>query len=340
MSRRKRLLECPLTVIYNCWIVAAVVGDALTVSPAPRPDRIVGWSRRSFLSRHGANLFVGTAVASVPSWVLPTSTHAVSTKSGESLATRSALEARLERDILQQLPLTGLSERTGSVDNTYYPDFLEGTWDVTQTLVNVQAPLGAKFLGGPNGDVAIAEQSLAESRSRLGQPVRLSLRYSPTPWGIAEDRVYNTIHRLDAFAGRVVVASADYADVAAANRATVLALGGTVQDPLPTVVVRFKGPAAQKTFVTMHAAERVSPTSWIGVEGNRAIFALTNQSTAPPVFTDSELVWKFERLGEGRVRGKLRIVGYLNAQSDKLYFEARNRAVSIQDYTLEMKRTE
>ncbi|EEC47620.1 predicted protein [Phaeodactylum tricornutum CCAP 1055/1] len=246
------------------------------------------------------------SVASVPSWVLPTSTHAVSTKSGESLATLSALETRLERDILQQLPLTGLSERTGSVDNTYYPDFLEGTWDVTQTLVNVQAPLGA----------------------------------NPTPWGIAEDRVYNAIHRLDAFAGRVVVASADYADVAAANRATVLALGGTVQDPLPTVVVRFKGPAAQKTFVTMHAAERVSPTSWIGVEGNRAIFALTNQSTAPPVFTDSELVWKFERLGEGRVRGKLRIVGYLNAQSDKLYFEARNRAVSIQDYTLEMKRTE
>jgi hypothetical protein len=28
----------------------------------------------------------------------------------------------------------------------------------------------------------------------------------------------------------------------------------------------------------------------------------------------------------------------LNAQSDKLYFDARNRAVSLQDYTLEMQK--
>lgn len=45
-------------------------------------------------------------------------------------------------------------------DNLYYPEWLEGTWDVTQTLVNVSTPLGSKFVGGPAGSEAIAAESL------------------------------------------------------------------------------------------------------------------------------------------------------------------------------------
>jgi hypothetical protein len=115
-------------------------------------------------------------------------------------------------------------------------------------------------------------------------------------------------------------------------------MGGTEQDPLQTTVVRFKGLAAQKTFCIFHGAESLSETQWAGYELDRSIFALTNQSTAPPLTTDSELVCFFEKLNDDHVQGKLRIAGYLNAQSDKLFFEARNRAVSLQDYTLDMKR--
>ena len=74
-------------------------------------------------------------------------------------------------------------------------------------------------------------------------------------------------------------------------------------------------------------------------EVQRSIFALTNQSTSPPITTDSEYIWKWERVTDDRIRGTLRIAGYLSAQNDKLYFETRNRAVSYQDYTLEMIRT-
>ena len=45
-----------------------------------------------------------------------------------------------------------------------------GTWDVEQTLTRAEAPLGLKFIGGPRGDIAIAQKSLDEQRSRIGQP--------------------------------------------------------------------------------------------------------------------------------------------------------------------------
>jgi hypothetical protein len=244
------------------------------------------------------------------------------------------ISQRLEDDILLQPPVSAGS-RSGS-DNTFFPDFLEGTWDVTQTLTAVKTPLGLSYIGGPNGLESIAEKSLAESQKYIGEPVKLRLSFVKTRLGVAEDRVFNAASRLNGFAGKTVVASVDYADLGASNRAAVIAAGGTATDPLQTVVVRFKGPAAQKIFVTSHGSQVLSENAWAGYEGQRSIFALTNESTAPPIFTDSESIYRFERTDDRHVSGKLRLAGYLNAQSDKLYFDARNRAVSIQDYTLEM----
>ncbi|VEU44161.1 unnamed protein product [Pseudo-nitzschia multistriata] len=202
----------------------------------------------------------------------------------------------------------------------------------------MQAPLGMKYIGGPNGSVEIAEKTMKEARSKIGLPVKLNLRYVPTKWGVAEDRLYNSEARLNAFAQKNVVASVQYADVGGSNRKSTLALGGTNEDPLQTTLVYFKGPAAQKSFVTSHGAEEVSEMVWTGYEVQRSIFALTNQNTSPPITTDSEYIWSFELLDANNIRGKLRIAGYLNAQADTLYFDARNRAVSLQDYTLDMKR--
>uniref|UniRef100_A0A6V2F0W3 DUF6816 domain-containing protein n=1 Tax=Ditylum brightwellii TaxID=49249 RepID=A0A6V2F0W3_9STRA len=252
-------------------------------------------------------------------------------------APNTAISNKLDSEILNLPPPSYASELNG-VDNTYFPPFLAGEWDVTQTLTDTKTPLGLKYLGGPNGDLSIAQKTFIQSQSRVGIPVQLQLRYIPTKWGVAEDRLYNTKSRLNAFAEKEVVANVQYADVGGSNRKSVLTLGGTEEDPLQTTVTYFKGPAAQKSFVVSHGSETLSPTSWAGYELQRAIFALTNQSTAPPVTTDSEFIWRFERLDENHVVGKFRIAGYLNAQSDKLYFDARNRAVSLQDYTLDMRR--
>lgn len=254
------------------------------------------------------------------------------------------LKVRFDQDILQQ-PAVSVQPSAGN-DNTPYPDFLKGTWQVTQTLTNVAAPIGLTYLGGPNGLLSIAEKSFAESKSRLNQPVSLKLRFVTVSQGqnrgsvVVEDRSFNTQQRLNAFAGKTVVASVTYADTGASNRAAVLANGGRQEDPLQTVVVQFKGPAAQKTFVTSHGGGYCSgdnQSCWRGFEGQRSIFALTNESTVPPIFTDSESLWEFCRIDDDTVKGRLRLAGYLTA-NDKLYFDAKNRAVSLQDYTLDMKR--
>lgn len=87
-----------------------------------------------------------------------------------------------------------------------------------------------------------------------------------------------------------------------------------------------------------HGSETLSDSNWAGYEVDRSIFALTNENTAPPLTTDSELIWLLTRVNENCIRAKLRIAGYLNAQSDTLYFDAKKRSVSLQDYSLEFTR--
>jgi hypothetical protein len=118
-----------------------------------------------------------------------------------------------------------------------------------------------------------------------------------------------------------------------------LAAGGSELDPLTTTVVYFKGPAAQKTFVISHGQEWDGGDSYVGYEVDRSIFALTNTNTAPPVTSDTEILYSLKRYEDGKVEGKLRLAGYLNPQSDKLYFDAKNRAVSLNDYTLQLRRS-
>lgn len=255
-------------------------------------------------------------------------------------AVESSYTSRFESDLLYQPPITAQTEING-VDNTYFPSWLAGTWNVTQTLVRVEAPLGLAFAGGPNGVESIGKQTIEDSAKQLNIPVHLSLKFVSTPWGVAEDRIFNTAERLNAFSGRAVVASVDYADVGGSNRASVLAMGGTEETPLQTTFVRFKGPAAQKSFVVSHSPPPKSDlsNSWSGFELQRSIFALTNTNTAPPITTDTEYLWSLRLAHSKQVEGTFRIAGYLNP-TDKLYFDAKKRAVTLQDYTLQMIKVE
>jgi hypothetical protein len=240
-----------------------------------------------------------------------------------------------------------------------YPPYLQGTWQVTQTLERVQAPLGVQYAGGPNGIAAIGEQSIAQAKAQLGVPVSLQLRYLAVPTVAAfdakqdsaavvvEDRLFNTQQRFKSFAGKSVVARVVYANEATNDVPTTT-----------TTITYFKGPAAQKTFVTAHhdaiaippkasaiepqpwCSDKANYASWTGFECQRSLFALTNANTAPPIPTDSELLFSY-RLDDcqnlNHVTGRLRIASYLNPL-DSLYFAARQRAVTIQDYVIDLQR--
>ena len=284
-------------------------------------------SRRDWLVDSSSSLIAATGATVSPILLVSSSSAAA--------AERSETTSRWGADtvIVQRPP----SPRNVLKTPTRFPSWLEGTWDVTQTLVSCTAPIGVQFLGGPNGDAGIGAASLAEARSRLNQPVQLQLRYVRNEESIVvEDRIFNTQSRLDAFAGRRVVSSV------VPTRDTV-----TGRDD-SAILVRFRGPAAQKVFVTgHHPAEGTvvasdANESWYGWESQRALFALTNSNTAPPVSTDTELLYSFqpqleERTSAATIQGRLRIASFLNP-NDRLYFDAQRQAVSLQDYTLRMER--
>ena len=146
---------------------------------------------------------------------------------------RTPIADRLDASTLK-LPPPSMGSELNGVDNFYYPRWLAGEWDVVQTLRSAETPLGLKFVGGPGGSEAMATKSMEEQRRQIGVPVKLQLRWVDTKFGVAEDRLFNTKSRLDNFAGRSVVASVEYANVGGSNRASVLALGGTEEDPLQT----------------------------------------------------------------------------------------------------------
>lgn len=250
----------------------------------------------------------------------------------------SLIADRLDSDIITTPSITAGSKNSGH-ENLYFPDWLEGDWDATQTLMSTKAPLGLKYIGGPSGDTEIARKTMDEQAKRIGEAVRLKLRFVSTKWGVVEDRAFNLRSRLDAFAGKQVVASVNYADVRESNRESVLKAGGAESDPLTTTLVYFKGPAAQKQFIISYGSNALEEDEWAGYELQRSIFALTNNSIAPPVTTDTEAIYKFKRLTSDTVEGQLRLAAYLNPQNDKLFFETKSRAVSLTDYTLTLRRS-
>ena len=228
-------------------------------------------SRRQFSIHSSA--FLGAVSSASPS-------NAAATQS----QTSSSIASRLKSDIITAPAITAGTRYTGH-EKLYFPDWLEGEWDCTQTLLSTKAPLGLSFVGGPQGSLDVAETTMSEQRKRLNEPVELKLRFFKTNFGVVEDRAFNLRSRLNSFAGRDVVASVEYADVRESNRASVLAAGGAESDPLSTTLVYFKGPAAQKTFVISHGEDPLDSDAWSGFELERSIFALTNKNTAPPVTT-------------------------------------------------------
>ena len=132
----------------------------------------------------------------------------------------SSIGERFSSDILSAPPITAGTKYTGH-ENLYFPAWMEGEWDATQTLTSTKAPLGLRFIGGPQGSIEVAQKTMDEQSKRIGEPVNLRLRFVKTNLGVVEDRAFNLRSRLDAFAGKSVVASVNYADVRESNRVTV-----------------------------------------------------------------------------------------------------------------------
>jgi len=219
------MLHHPFTTLLTLAFFTTV-GNALSQQTGESSRR----SRRNVLktfiaaSTGAKSSFLG--VSSIG--VLAAAPHAAHARSA-----KQSIASRIEADALTMPPSSRANEVNG-VDNVYYPEWMNGTWDVTQTLTGSSTPLGLKFIGGPAASLTIAAESFKEQQKQLNVPVLLKLRFIKTKFGVAEDRLFNTKQRLNNFAGRSVVSSVEYANVGSSNRASALSLGGSEDDPLQT----------------------------------------------------------------------------------------------------------
>jgi hypothetical protein len=104
----------------------------------------------------------------------------------------ASIAARFEQSVLPEPAVgQGRSELNGVVD-LYLPDWMEGRWAVEATLTNFSAPLGAKFLGGPQGRLDIAEvcraRQAAASSSLSSVAASSSLSWVAVPFSNREVR--------------------------------------------------------------------------------------------------------------------------------------------------------
>jgi len=263
-------------------------------------------------------------------WAVPA--PALAEETAAPARTPLQLRMSVNNTQLEKLP-TGFVAPWGP-DDLYYPEWMEGRWRVTQTLQAYSAPLGKRFLA--NGNLDIASKTLSDEQRRLGKPVEFELRYVRTQRGnIVEDRIFNTAARFNAFAGRRVVRSAEYADSPSSNREASLKAGNGPEDPLLNTLLTFKG-QVWKVFITSFQTESGDGGDvWRGLASTRSLIAAPG-SGANPFAVDEEVVTALRRQrgGNVRVRGRLRLVGFLNP-NDPMYFEAGNRAVTVADYSLQ-----
>ena len=82
-----------------------------------------------------------------------------------------AISDLLESNIVTMAPPSRNSEFQG-VDNTYFPSWMAGEWELTQTLEKFDAPLGNKFVGGESITIIFYSSTYRCSRrseSKMGQ---------------------------------------------------------------------------------------------------------------------------------------------------------------------------
>ena len=226
----------------------------------------------------------------------------------------SELRARLTQPIVAQsanaftAPLPGRSEPR-------LPAWLAGRWQAEQTLQAYSTPLGVQYIGAAGRPLSEAEASAAETRKQIGQPVKLELRYrTASSGGAFEDRPFNALSRLDAFAGRSVV-----------RAASTCADAGVDSAGLACTFVEFKGPVNQKQIVnSVRVAlppagdETNSPDvagAFVSSDSIRQIFARRKVAgdtrNFPPITTDSEVLLSLAPTGSDAATGRLRLVEYL-----------------------------
>ena len=219
----------------------------------------------------------------------------------------------------------------------FYPDWLEGTWDVTAEFAGFSAPLGNRFISP--AVPGLRKCSILRIADVGASPVRYRARYvrSAAEGGVVADRVFNAASAVGAFLGRPgAVQRVQYDPAANPTRYSVVYTTprrATDYDQTPDLW------KAELFLNNRSAATRPLPDgreAFLFAEAERQVLQAARQGGV----YDFVLAARLEPVDAGKtqIEGFQRVAAFLQPQ-DALYFEAGGRAVAVYDYRLRLTRS-
>ncbi|WP_199320327.1 DUF6816 family protein [Leptolyngbya sp. FACHB-261] len=206
---------------------------------------------------------------------------------------------------MAQFPDWGSPRTQRAQGDLIYPDWFQGTWQVSTKLVDLVAPLAPE----------ITTPGFEGNRSLLNQPVHFQARFNGKPGRIVADRTFNGRNLAKAYLGNAVQnVKADPADP---NRQVTL----------------LRGNRQLVSIVTQRATETPSPERYITSEVFEQVFRGAGSVRFNRVETTTDYIQQIEPNGEPLLNADQITAVYLSPQ-DPDYFKAANRPVALYRYHL------
>ncbi|MEB3253059.1 MAG: hypothetical protein VKO01_13125 [Cyanobacteriota bacterium] len=200
-----------------------------------------------------------------------------------------------------------------------YPDWLEGNWQLSSTLVDMRAPLAPTVISA----------GFEGNRAWLHQPIACGVRFItvPRPWPglvhpkqsgapraqqVVADRAFNSLNLARAYLGEDQVKGVDLDPRDPNRQVTWLADGRRLQSTVTGRQVESSG----GEFLT---TERVQQVFWGG---------------SIPIFNRVDITTAYHRVATGVLADQVTAV-YLSPQ-DPDFFKAQNQPVALYRYRLEL----
>ena len=227
---------------------------------------------------------------------------------------RSALQERLASYPYWE-PLTTTGEHKGEI---HYPQWFTGTWQVTSTLVDQQAPLAPD----------VVSPGFEQNERWLDEPVQFPVRYLEQrllpefTWAVRDwvnpevivipDRRFNAESIARAYLGE---------RQAITSQLTL--------KPMPQLVTQFSPQMRLISTITSFKQEEPNPTEFLTTELSSQQFIREQQQYLNQVETTTD----YRYLGDGQIRAEQVTAIYLSPQ-DPDFFTARDRPIAVYKYDL------
>ncbi len=205
-----------------------------------------------------------------------------------------------------------------------YPDWFQGTWQATSTLVDLAAPLAPEVNSpGFEGNKTLLEQPVDFTVRFVPRRLRRSLSPAlPGPVQIVADRAFNGLNIARAYLGKDLVVRVDTDPQDPNRQVTILRGNRSLVSTIPARAIETEG---DRTFTTSEIFQQVFRGT-----GNPYLNQVET-TTAYRYYPDDDSEYQEPVILADQVTAV-----YLSPQ-DENYFKAANRPIALYRYRLDLR---